>query len=120
MLALKVKPLITPDNRIILDLNVSDDSVGKTIVASGGVNVPAINTQSVTTQVLVDDGETVVLGGILTTTETDNETKVPMARGHPGARQFVQVDAKDQQQGRADDLRDAEDRPRRGGCGAVS
>jgi type IV pilus assembly protein PilQ len=78
VLALKVTPLITPDNRIILDLNVSDDSVGKTIVASGGVNVPAINTQSVTTQVLVDDGETVVLGGILTTTETDNETKVPI------------------------------------------
>ena len=44
VLQLKVKPLITPDNRIILDLTVSDDSVGKVVVASGGVNVPAINT----------------------------------------------------------------------------
>jgi len=78
VLLLKVKPLITPDNRIILDLDISDDAVGSVVVSSGGVNVPAINTQSVTTQVLVDDGETVVLGGILTTTETDNETKVPI------------------------------------------
>jgi len=77
VLSLMVTPLITPDNRVILDLTVSKDSVGKVVVASGGVNVPSIDTQSVETQVLVDDGQTVVLGGILTTTQTLSETKIP-------------------------------------------
>jgi type IV pilus assembly protein PilQ len=77
VLLLKVKPLITPDNRIILDLNISDDSVGQVVVASGGVNVPAIDTRAVTTQVLLSDGETVVLGGILETTQSKAATKVP-------------------------------------------
>jgi type IV pilus assembly protein PilQ len=77
VLALKVKPLITPDNRIILDLTVSDDSVGTTVVASGGVNVPAINTRTVETQVVLGDGQTVVLGGILETTQSLQTTGVP-------------------------------------------
>jgi len=77
VLALKVTPQITPDNRIILDLDVRDDSVGQVVVASGGVNVPSINTREITTQVLVNDGQTVVLGGILTTTEREDDTKVP-------------------------------------------
>ncbi len=77
VLSLKVKPLITPDNRIILDLTVSDDTVGQVVVASGGVNVPSINTRAIETQVVLTDGQTVVLGGILTTNHTDAETKVP-------------------------------------------
>ena len=77
VLSLKVTPQITPDNRIILDLDVKKDSVGKNVVASGGVNVPAINTQEIATQVLVNDGQTVVLGGILQTQSSDNSTKVP-------------------------------------------
>jgi type IV pilus assembly protein PilQ len=77
VLLLKVKPLITPDNRIILDLDISDDAVGSVVVASGGVNVPAIDTRAIKTEVLVGDGQTVVLGGILSTTHTDDETKVP-------------------------------------------
>ena len=77
VLELKVKPLITPDNRIILDLTVSDDTVGQVVVASGGVNVPSINTRAINTQVVLTDGQTVVLGGILETNHTDAETKVP-------------------------------------------
>ena len=77
VLLLKVTPQITPDNRIILDLDVSDDSVGTVVVASGGVNVPAIDTREIATQVLVNDGETVVLGGILQTTQREDDTKVP-------------------------------------------
>ena len=64
VLSLRVTPLITPDNRLILDLSVKKDSVGKVIVSSGGLNVPAIDTSSLTTSVLVGDGQTVVLGGI--------------------------------------------------------
>jgi type IV pilus assembly protein PilQ len=78
VLSLKAKPLITPDNRIILDLTVSKDSVGKVIVASGGVNVPSIDTRTIDTQVLLSDGETVVLGGILETQQTESQTKVPL------------------------------------------
>jgi type IV pilus assembly protein PilQ len=77
VLALKVTPQITPDNRIILDLEVKKDSVGAVIVTSGGVNVPSIDTRSITTQVLVNDGQTVVLGGIFETEDRDTVTKVP-------------------------------------------
>jgi type IV pilus assembly protein PilQ len=77
VLSLKVKPLITPDNRIILDLTVSDDSVGQVVVASGGVNVPSINTRTIVTQVVLGDGQTVVLGGILETTQSLQATGVP-------------------------------------------
>jgi type IV pilus assembly protein PilQ len=77
VLSLKVKPLITPDNRIILDLTVSDDTVGTVVVASGGVNVPSINTRTIVTQVVLGDGQTVVLGGILETNQTIEATKVP-------------------------------------------
>jgi type IV pilus assembly protein PilQ len=77
VLSLEVTPQITPDNRIILDLDVKKDTVGQVVVASGGVNVPSIDTQEITTQVLVSDGQTVVLGGILQTTHRVDETKVP-------------------------------------------
>ena len=77
VLSLSVTPQITPDNRIILDLDVRDDSVGTVVVASGGVNVPSINTREIATQVLVNDGQTVVLGGILSTTNREDDTKVP-------------------------------------------
>ncbi|TLZ19238.1 MAG: type IV pilus secretin PilQ, partial [Gammaproteobacteria bacterium] len=77
VLSLKVTPQITPDNRIILDLDVKDDAVGTVVVTSGGVNVPSIDTREIATQVLVNDGQTVVLGGILTTTQREDDTKVP-------------------------------------------
>jgi type IV pilus assembly protein PilQ len=77
VLSLKVTPQITPDNRVILDLNVKKDSVGQVVVSSGGVNVPSIDTREVTTQVLVNDGQTVVLGGIFETEKRDTERKVP-------------------------------------------
>jgi type IV pilus assembly protein PilQ len=77
VLSLKVTPQITPDNRIILDLDVRNDSIGTITVLSGGVNVPSIDTKEIATQVLVNDGQTVVLGGILQTTARDSSTKVP-------------------------------------------
>jgi type IV pilus assembly protein PilQ len=77
VLSLRVTPQITPDNRVILDLIVKKDSVGQIFVASGGVNVPSIDTREVTTQVLVNDGQTVVLGGILETERRETEKKVP-------------------------------------------
>jgi len=77
VLSLEVTPQITPDNRIILDLDVKKDTVGTVVVASGGVNVPSIDTQEITNQVIVNDGQTVVLGGILQTEHREDVTKVP-------------------------------------------
>ncbi|MDX1465042.1 MAG: type IV pilus secretin PilQ family protein, partial [Halomonas sp.] len=72
VLALEVTPQITPDNRIIMDLVINNDTVGELF---GGV--PSIDTNEITTQVLVDNGETVVLGGILTTEEAMSLLKTP-------------------------------------------
>jgi type IV pilus assembly protein PilQ len=77
VLSLKVTPQITPDNRIILDLDVKKDSIGTITVTSGGVNVPSIDTKEIITQVLMNDGQTVVLGGVLETQRREDLTKVP-------------------------------------------
>jgi type IV pilus assembly protein PilQ len=77
VLSLKVTPQITPDNRVILDLTVAKDSVGQLVASATGGFVPSIDTREIITQVLVNDGQTVVLGGILETERRDAETKVP-------------------------------------------
>ena len=71
-------PQITPDQRIIMDLEVNKDSVGQNVPVQGGGSVPSIDTRNLKTQVLVDNGQTVVLGGIYDRTTNDNTTKVPL------------------------------------------
>ncbi len=83
VLSLKVTPLITPDNRVILDLDVSDDSVGQQVTSATGGSVPSIDTREIITQVLVNDGQTVVLGGILDTTKSKSANKVPFLADIP-------------------------------------
>jgi len=83
VLSLKVTPLITPDNRVILDLDVADDAVGAQVTSATGGSVPSIDTREITTQVLVNDGQTVVLGGILDTTKTKSADKVPFLADIP-------------------------------------
>jgi type IV pilus assembly protein PilQ len=78
VLSLTVTPQITPDNNIIMDLTVHKDSVGE-IISTGGLGgtVPSIDTRAVETQVLVADGQTVVLGGIYETERRESIKKVP-------------------------------------------
>jgi type IV pilus assembly protein PilQ len=83
VLSLKVTPLITPDNRVILDLDVSDDTVGAQVTSATGGTVPSIDTREIITQVLVNDGQTVVLGGILDTTKSKSANKVPFLADIP-------------------------------------
>jgi type IV pilus assembly protein PilQ len=83
VLSLKVTPLITPDNRVILDLDVADDSVGQQVTSATGGSVPSIDTREIITQVLVNDGQTVVLGGILDTTKSKAANKVPFLADIP-------------------------------------
>ena len=78
VLSLTVTPQITPDNNIIMDLVVHKDSVGE-IISTGGLGgtVPSIDTRAVETQVLVANGQTVVLGGIYETERRETVKKVP-------------------------------------------
>ncbi|EDP57927.1 DNA-binding transcriptional regulator OxyR [Vibrio sp. AND4] len=77
VLSLKVTPQITPDNRLVLDLSVTQDRPGQ-VVKTGTGEAVAINTQRIGTQVLVDNGETVVLGGIFQHSITNSVDKVPL------------------------------------------
>lgn len=77
VLSLKVTPHITPDNRIILDLIVTQDTRGETVQTATGDAV-AIDTQEIKTQVLVENGETIVLGGIFQQVNSNDVSKVPL------------------------------------------
>jgi len=85
VLSLTVTPQITPDNKIIMDLVVSKDNVGELVPSGqGGGFVPSIDTRSIQTQVLVSDGQTVVLGGIYETERRETVSKVPYLGDIPG------------------------------------
>lgn len=71
-LSMVVRPQITPDGNVLMDLKINKDSVG--VNTSAG---PSIDTKNVKTQVLVEDGGTVVIGGIYTQDETQGEARVP-------------------------------------------
>ena len=79
VLSLEVTPQITPDNRIIMDLVIKNDSFRES--AFGGE--PPIDTNTIETQVLVDNGQTVVLGGIMTTEELRKIAKTPLLGNIP-------------------------------------
>ncbi|HHJ80573.1 MAG TPA: type IV pilus secretin PilQ, partial [Candidatus Tenderia electrophaga] len=95
VLSLKVTPQITPDDRVIMDLQINKDSVGD--IYEG---VPSINTREINTQVLVENGETVVLGGVYEEATNDGISKVPFLGDLPliGAlfRSTVKRDSKEE------------------------
>jgi len=78
-LKLEVTPQITPDGGIIMDVQVNKDSVGELLPQ--GVT---INTKRIQTQVLVENGGTVVIGGIFESVENESEKKVPFLGDLPG------------------------------------
>lgn len=73
VLSLTVTPQITPDDSVLLDLAVTQDVQGSALV----LGVPTINTRNIQTQILVDNGETVVLGGVYTQSENYNVDRIP-------------------------------------------
>ena len=77
VLSLEVTPQITPDDRIIMDLEVHKDAVGETVSFGLGLSAPSIDTRTVQSQLLVDNGQTVVLGGIYETIKSKQVTRVP-------------------------------------------
>jgi type IV pilus assembly protein PilQ len=84
VLSLTVTPQITPDERIIMDLEVSNDTIGEEVPSATGGFVPSIDTRVVRTQAAVNNGETVVLGGIYETQRQEGEVRVPILGDIPG------------------------------------
>ena len=87
VLGLTVTPQITPDDRVGMQVSVSQDTVGN--IYSG---VPSINTKKVDTQVLVDNGGTVVIGGVYTQDATDSKEQVPLLGDIPIIGWFFKTD----------------------------
>jgi type IV pilus assembly protein PilQ len=78
VLKLEVTPSITPDDRVIMNLEINQDSVGELVPSGSGGFIPTIDTTSLVTQVLVGNGETVVLGGVFRTQDVTLTTKIPV------------------------------------------
>jgi type IV pilus assembly protein PilQ len=88
VLQLDVTPNITPDDRILLDLVISQDSIGDLVPSGNGGSIPTIDTTELTTQVLVGNGETIVLGGVFRTEDLEKTSKVPVLGDIPVMGQF--------------------------------
>lgn len=84
VLELKVTPTITADNRVYLMINVKKDALAQFITVPGSGQVPQIDTREINTSVLVDNGQTVVLGGIYEITKQNTANKVPGLGDIPG------------------------------------
>ncbi|OUS12524.1 fimbrial protein [Gammaproteobacteria bacterium 53_120_T64] len=78
VLKLEVTPQITPDNRVIMDLHITQDTIGENVPTSSGGSEPTIDITEIITKVLVGDGQTLVLGGIFQMTEIKGVEKVPV------------------------------------------
>ncbi len=78
VLSLAVTPQITPDNRIIMALEIKKDSVGINVAVQGGGSIPSIDTKNLTTQISVNNGETAVIGGIYEENTRTDVSKVPI------------------------------------------
>ncbi len=77
VLSLEVTPQITPDDRVIMDLDVHKDNQGELVAFGAGLAAPSIDTREVQSQLLVDNGQTVVLGGIYETEKATQVSRVP-------------------------------------------
>jgi len=84
VLRLDVTPQITPDNKIIMNVEVRKDSVGQNVQQQGGGFVPSIDTRNVITQISVNNGDTAVIGGIYEESIINDITKVPLLGDLPG------------------------------------
>lgn len=84
VLELRVTPTITADNRVYLKINVKKDALAGYVTAPGSGQIPTIDTREVNTSALVDNGQTVVLGGIYEITKTNSTSKVPGLGDIPG------------------------------------
>ncbi len=78
VLSLKATPQITPDDHVLMDLDITNDTRGQDVGTGFGGSIPSIDTRQVSTQVLVSNGETVVLGGVFTEENIEASSKIPV------------------------------------------
>ncbi|WP_202983823.1 secretin N-terminal domain-containing protein [Gilliamella sp. ESL0254] len=97
VLGLEVTPKIVSDDRMILDLYITQNTAGRSIKRSDGGEALAIDTQEIKTQVQIKNGETVVLGGIFQQVNTNNNRKVPGAGDMPVIGNLFKHNSKKQQ-----------------------
>jgi type IV pilus assembly protein PilQ len=83
VLSLGVTPQISPNGRVTMDLEITKDTVGQLVNVQGGGQVPSIDTRKITTQVTINNGQTVVLGGVYEVTKADDLYKVPFFANIP-------------------------------------
>ena len=88
VLALEVTPQITPDDRVNMDLQINNDTVGEILAG-----VPSIDTTEISTNVLVDNGQTIVLGGIYEENATESSTRVPFFSDIPLVGRLFRTDS---------------------------
>jgi type IV pilus assembly protein PilQ len=97
VLELKVTPTITADGRVFLNLDVKKDAIAGFTAQPGGGSIPNIDKREITTAVLLDNGQTVVLGGVYEFDKSENVTKVPFLGDLPGIGAFFRDTAKSNQ-----------------------
>lgn len=97
VLKLEVTPNITPDGRIVLDLVITQDSIGGTIAGELGSEIPVLDINTIQTQVLVDNGQTIVLGGVYRTSDLENVIKTPFLGDIPYLGRLFRKTFKDSQ-----------------------
>ncbi len=83
-LELLIQPLINSDNKVTLEISLVRDSVGNPRTINADLIVPDINTQQLSTSITVEDGSAIILGGIISETETKTKTGVPILSRIPG------------------------------------
>ncbi|OCG44312.1 hypothetical protein A9G35_08610 [Gilliamella sp. Choc5-1] len=97
VLGLEVTPKILPDDRILLDLYITQNTAGRSIKRSDGGEALAIDTQEIKTQVQIKNEETLVLGGIFQQVNTNNKQQVPSAASMPVIGNLFKHNSKKQQ-----------------------
>lgn len=94
VLSLTATPQITPDDHVLMDLDITNDTRGQDVGTGFGGTIPSIDTRQVSTQVLVSNGETVVLGGVFTEENVASQSKVPVLGDIPLLGTFFRTDRK--------------------------
>lgn len=97
VLSLGVTPQISPNGRVVMDLDIHKDSVGELVAVQGGGTVPSIDTKNIKTQVTVKDNQTIIMGGVFETLTSSNITKVPFLSSIPFVGNFFKNTLKNDQ-----------------------
>lgn len=99
VLKLEVTPQITPNGRVIMDLEIRKDTIGQLVNVQGGGQVPSIDTRNMKNQITVSNGQTVVLGGVYEVTTRDDLTKIPFFGDIPGIGNLFKNKSKSDEKG---------------------